>query len=115
MKFKSVITGVTVWFVALTTVVYANHDSHSTSSVDIHTGIEPLYTTGSPLVASLLFIIGILLIGIVAVWRNSEKRHEKNNDERQELALQNLEVLMNLDKTIAANTQAKLIHGGIPQ
>lgn len=102
MKCKSILICSVAWFTALAVTVV------SSAGIDVHEGVDPLLNSGSLVVAALLLLIGVLLIAVTALW----KEGKANTKERQDLALRTLQVLSDLDKTIEANTNARVRVGG---
>ncbi len=96
----------TIWFLAYSaTAVFA---SHVPSVHDIASVADPLLNSGSLVIASLLMLVGILLIAVVTLYKDNKA----DSKERQKLSLQTLQVLSDLDKTIEANTDARVRVGG---
>lgn len=89
-----------LWFAALLSVVgYA----HAQQQI-VKRSAGDLLNSGSLVIAALMLLIGILLVAVIVLYRDNKA----NSKERQDLALKNLQVLSDLQKTIEANTQARI-------
>ncbi len=97
------------WFTALvTTAVFATTPTTISHIPTVNEVIDPLLHSGSLVITVLLLLVGILLVMVVVLYKDGKLRELANHEKD----LKNIGVLSDLDKTIQANTNARIRSGG---
>ena len=94
-----------IWWLAVSTTAL----SAGMGDANIITGsTKSLLNSGSLVIAALLLLVGILLVAVVALYRDNKA----NTKDRQDMQIKTLKVLSDLERTIDANTRARIQMGG---